>query len=174
MVLVSEVKEWTRTVFAGAPWGPARCVRSSIGVTTVTVGEGRPVTLTWSGMKTDGIAPHAFLEQGTPVLLDGERVATAKARGRDLRLFCKPGRIRFEGDPSELVTPGLRLKGHFLPQRMTLADDEGKLVWSRALSGALNLRSGPLLVVPPKVSSRATPEHIALWLAAWTQFETGY
>jgi len=174
MVLVSEVKEWTKTAFAGASWGPARCVWSSIGVTTVTVGEGRPVTLTWSGMKSDDVGPHDLLEQGTPVLLDGQRVATATARGRELRIFCKPGRIRIEGDRSELVTPGLHLKGHFVPQRMTLADDDGKLVWSRALSGALNLRLGPLLLVRPKVSPRAAPEHIALWLAAWTQFETGY
>src|SRR5687768_5624424 len=49
---------------------------------------------------------------------------------------------------------------------MTLTDDEGRLVWSRALSGALNLRSGPLLLVPPKVSPRAHPEHIA-FVAGW-------
>ena len=55
-----------------------------------------------------------------------------------------------------------------------MADDQGKLVWSRPFSGALNLRAGPLLLVPPKVSARATPEHIALWLAAWWLFESAY
>ncbi len=132
------------------------------------------MTLTWSGMKTDRILPHGLLEQGTPVLLDGVRVATALATSRETRALVRPGRIRIEGERSEFVTPGLRLKGHLLPQRMTLADDEGKLVWSRALSGALNLRTGPLLLVPPKVGPRAQPEHIALWLAAWLMFETGY
>ena len=57
---------------------------------------------------------------------------------------------------------------------MTLADAAGKLVWSRALLGMLNLRTGPLLLVPPKVSPRAQPEHIALWLAAWLLFESAY
>ncbi len=140
----------------------------------MTVGEGRPVRLNWSAMKLDGDVPHSQLEKGIPVELDGQPVATAIARGRELRIFCKPGRIRIEGGHSEFVTPGLHVKGHLVPQRMTLADDDGKLVWSRALSGALNLRLGPLLLVHPKVSPRATPEHIALWLAAWTQFETAY
>ena len=166
---MTDAHAWTKTKFAGASWGPAKIASTSVDV-TVIVGEGRPVTITWSGMKTDRILPHGLLEQGTPVLLDGVRVATA----RQTRFLVKPGRIRIEGEPSGFVTAGLRLKGHLLPQRMTLADDDGKLVWSRALAGALNMRSGPLLLVPPKVSPRAQPEHIALWFAAWRMFESAY
>src|SRR3990170_1787533 len=88
--------------FDRAEWGPATLDETGSGPSLgVGVPGGKQVAITWSGMKTDNIVPHGFLDQGTPVLLDGVRVATALATSRETRALVRPGRIRIKGEPSE-------------------------------------------------------------------------
>ncbi|WP_158548163.1 hypothetical protein [Desertihabitans brevis] len=46
--------------------------------------------------------------------------------------------------------------------------------WSPPVIGLANLHTGPLLWVPARVSPDARPEHLALWIAAWLEFESSY
>lgn len=164
-----------RRVFRRAPWGPARLV-STQGETSVRLGNGPTVSIRSYGVKpvTPTMGYGGTLEAGVPILVDGEQKATAYSQGREWAGIIKPGTIRIEGDDPDFTPPGLHLRGHLLPQRLSLKVGKRNLVASPPIIGLANLHTGPLLWVKPRVSPEAKPEHIALWIAAWLEFESAY
>lgn len=165
--------EFERRAFARSAWGPLRLVAASWG-NEVTVADGPTVTIDFSKVRKPSTPAEERLPSlrlGVPILIDGQPRAMATSAGEDRFGLVKPGRIRISGDDPDLVPPGLTLRGHVLPQRLTLECDAGRLVWSPWPLGYANLHTGPLLLGPPRVAAAARPEHIGLWLAAWCAFE---
>lgn len=158
-----------RRAFARAPWGPATLVDRRFS-TSVKVGTGAEITLDARDPRLpserDAAPAETVVNVGVPVLADGVRIATVVAGRDEVAGFVRPGRLRVEGE-SPFDLDGLRLRGHVMPQRLTLEDATGRLVWTPPVLGLANLHEIPLLACPPRVADRAAPEHIALWLAAW-------
>lgn len=158
------VREWR-----SARWGPAHLVDRRFS-TSVRIGSGAEVTIDGRDPRLpsqrDAEPELTVVNLGMPVLVDGVRVATVIGSPKEIPRLLKPGRFRVEGD-EPFVTPGMILRGHVLPQRLTLQDAQGPLVWTPPLRGLANLHSIPLLLTPARSADRAQPEHVALWLAVW-------
>ncbi len=165
--------EFERRPFGRSDWGPLRLVGQQWGA-EVTVPGGPTVSIDFRRVRkpeTEQEERWGPMRLGVPILVDGVPRATATSTGRDRWGLIKPGKIRISGDDPELVPPGLTVRGHVLPQRLTLECDAGRLVWSPWPSGLANLHTGPLLLTPPRVAPKALPFHVALWLVAWRGFE---
>lgn len=165
--------EFQRRPFGRTPWGPLHLVAEQWGA-QVTVPHGPTVAIDFRKVRaatTPEEETWGSLRLGVPILIDGVPRAVATSTGKDRWGLIRPGKIRVEGDDPELCPTGLTLRGHLLPQRLTLECDAGRLVWSPWPLGFANLHSGPVMVVPPRVAPEALPVHIALWLVAWFAFE---
>lgn len=172
MIVVAGM-EFERQPFKRSSWGPLRLAGQQWGA-EVTVPGGPTVAIDFRKVRKPETVQEerlGSLDLGLPIVVDGVVRAMATSTGRDAMGWVRPGRIRVDGDDPELVPPGLTLRGHLLPQRLTLESDAGPLVWSPWPWGLANVHAGPLLVVPPRVAPEALPFHLALWLVAWRGLE---
>lgn len=152
-------------------WGPVRLVRRTDAI-EVTVGDatvGLDLTDRRTAAERQANPFRDAYDDGVPVTLNGERVATITTEGQRSGLGRRQ-RLAVTGD-QRFVLPGLQLTHRGLPKLLTLRSDAGVLVASRRWASPLNMavvewsfvREHDL--VPPRVSGGTRPEHVALWFA---------
>ncbi|MFS0886835.1 hypothetical protein [Aeromicrobium sp. 179-A 4D2 NHS] len=166
---MSDANDWQ--AFGRASWGPVRVSRrgdavvATVGRATVQIDltDPRPAS---ERQREPWRSPF---DAGVPVVVDGTRAGTI-TRPSGAAGLVRRRRHDVAGDGA-LALPGLRFTDRGLPTLLTLRSDRGVLVTSRRWAAPLNMLVTEFSfvrehdLVPPRVSSDATDEHVALWFA---------
>jgi len=167
--VIVEGSSWTS--FRWTRWGPVQLV---LGLHAVEARVGDAVVqVDLTDTRPAGERGNAFesaYDRGAPLSVNGSPVGTI-ARDKDgpAGIIRRSRHLLVAGAP--LDQPGLRLTDRGLPDLLTLRDDQGVLVASRRWASPVNMAINEWSfvrehdAVPPRVSKRALPEHVALWFA---------